>query len=115
MKSFINEAAQGEMVFVRVNEMPSDIIAEQPTNGEYLVGHSTSGHHHVMSSKDVKLFRSPATDTRPLFSYIVVEQPTEMLHRKDYQAHESLLFSPGMFEVRHQRERTPTGWRMAID
>jgi len=83
-------------------------------NGNYIVTHSESGHHHVvMDHPDVRLYN----DAMDLFrSFLVVENnPVDLVHLRSTDTHETIQFNPGIYEVRRQREYSPQGWQRAAD
>ena len=47
--------------------------------------------------------------------FLVVREPTELRHLRSFDTHESILFRPGTYHVRRQREHTPEGWRRVED
>ena len=50
MKTFKNITAQGELHIVRIKGLPQDIPALPAIDGRVVVGHSETGHHHVMDA-----------------------------------------------------------------
>lgn len=112
MKTFDRAIAQGELYFTRIDAVPSDAIAVPAENGTIVVGHSETGHHHVMTLERTELYRHP-TDLMELF--LLVKAPDELTHLRDFDTHEPIRFEPGAYRVRRQREYTPEGWRRAAD
>lgn len=51
----------------------------------------------------------------PLISWLKVNRPTSLDHKRQHHTHESILFQPGMYEVRRQQEQRPEGWRRVAD
>jgi hypothetical protein len=45
----------------------------------------------------------------------VIEKPTSLDHKRTFDTHESILFEPGNYKVRRQREYTPEGFRRVED
>lgn len=117
MKTFEKCAAQGDVLFVKVDVIPEGLVEQKPNeHGEVVVTHSETGHSHVMV-----LDRSPEPAVQmfngdnPLVSWLKVNRPTSLDHKRDHHTHESIMFQPGMYEVRRQREQTPEGWRQVAD
>lgn len=86
-------------------------------NGQYIVAHSETSHHHVIEARpNVLVF-----DTEdPLVSYLQVIEATDATeavieHLRSFDTHESLAVPPGNYEIRRQRENAPEGWRRAAD
>lgn len=117
MKTFQNNAAQGDVFFRRVESIPSTATAKpREANGGTVVAHSETGHHHSFDvSCPVQLFTTPD----PFICYLRVEAPSMLEHHRTHDTHEAILFAPGCYEIRRQRERayTPKGWseRMVAD
>lgn len=120
MKTIINSARQGELYIDRVDLLPANVKKVGSVNGLYIVAHSESGHHHVIEATPNVLWHH--TDD-PMVSYLEVIAATEetealLKHLKGGpDTHETLRFTPGIYELRNQSEAdsTPEGWRRAAD
>lgn len=117
MKTFKNMAAQGELLFVRVDSMPDNVVPASVEHGQYVVGHSETGHHHVLEADGVEMFHVAANDDSidPFVSYLKVSKPVELRHLRSFDTHEALGFVPGIYRINRQREYTSEGFRRAID
>ena len=51
----------------------------------------------------------------PLVSWLQVNRSTALDHLRPHDTHESIMFEPGIYEVRRQREYTPEGFRRVED
>jgi len=116
MKHFTKCAAQGDVMFIKRDELPTGLKEQKPENGEIVVTHSETGHNHVMvldraDTPAVQMFNG----TDPLKSWLRVNRPTSLDHKRDHHTHESIMFEPGVYEVRRQVEQTPEGWRRVAD
>lgn len=114
MKKVQQQAAQGDLLIRRIDAIPTNAWPIVPINGQYIVAHSETGHHHVIAATPgVEYF---ATDD-PLISYLrVVEQVEVTLeHLRSFDKHEPILIGGGTYEIRRQREYTPEGWRRVAD
>ena len=117
-KTFDKVCAQGDVLFRRIDAIPGGTVAVPATGGEIIVAHSETGHHHVMvldrkrGKPAVEMFS--ATDN-PLIAWLKVNRPTALEHRRPFDTHEPILFAPGLYEVRRQREHSPEGWRRVAD
>lgn len=117
MREFKETAAQGDVYFRRVDAIPSGVAEEKPNaKHELVVTHSETGHNHVMvldraEVPAVQMF----TGKDPLISWLKVNRPTALEHQRQHHTHESIMFQPGMYEVRRQVEQTPEGWRQVQD
>ena len=117
METFDRAGAQGDVLLVRVDELPSNLIECFTENGELVLAHSETGHHHVMvlDREEAKPnFRMYSGDN-PLLAWLEVNRPTALEHRRSFDTHAPLLVPPGLYEVRRQREHTPEGFRQVQD
>lgn len=115
MKTFLNQAAQGDLLIRRIESLPQNVKVHQGSNdGYFIVAHSETGHHHVIEAKPgVEVFGGED----PLVAYLRVMDQVEVTleHLREFDKHESLLIKGGTYEVRRQREYTPEGWRRVAD
>lgn len=117
MKTFVNSAAQGDLLIRRVSAIPANAKAMKSEAGKFIVAHSETGHHHVITERPgVQVF----TTDDPMVSYLQVVEATEQTealleHLRSYDTHETIAIPPGTFELRRQREYTPEGWRQVQD
>jgi len=117
MKTFKNQAAQGDLLIRRIELIPSGAKAVNPEKGVYVVAHSETGHNHVIAAQpNVSLL----TTGDPMISYLQVVEATDeaetvIEHLRSFDTHESIAISPGNYEIRRQREYTPEGWRRVED
>lgn len=117
MKKFKNYAAQGDVMFVRVSALPDAVKALEPVNGRIVVTHSETGHDHVMvldRDTETPAVRMYSGDN-PLVAWLQVNRPTALEHLRPHDTHEPIMFGPGIYEVRRQREYTPAGFRKVED
>lgn len=116
MRTFDQTAAQGDVYFRRVDSIPAGLTEQPPVKGELVITHSETGHNHVMvldreAEPAVQMFNGD----NPLVSWLKVNRPTALEHRRVAHQHEPILFQPGMYEVRRQVEQRPEGWRQVQD
>jgi hypothetical protein len=115
MKTFAETAAQGDVYFVKMPAgfcVPGNAVPEKAEGGRVIVAHSDSGHSHVMDASTVTMYRMPDSIMECL---LVVDQPTPLEHLREHDAHEPILFEPGIYKAINAREYTPEGWRRAQD
>lgn len=115
MKTVQNLAAQGDVLFRRVDHLPADAV-EQTRKGRLVVAHSETGHHHAIDDPAVKLFERAERD--PMVCYLqIAGEHADVVHHRPHDTHETLrlLGKGAIFEVRRQREYTPDGWRRVED
>jgi gentisate 1,2-dioxygenase len=117
MKTFINQCAQGDLYIRRIDAIPANVKPMTAEQGNFIVAHSETGHHHVIAERPgVQVF----TTDDPMVSYLQVIDATEktealLEHLRGYDTHETIAIPPGTFELRRQREYTPEGWRRVED
>jgi len=109
--------AQGDLMMIRVAEIPSD-AREEPCGRSVVVAHSETGHHHVLELRDgfeARLFR--AAD--PFTAFLRLEgdgdSAADVVHHRSFDTHGTITVGPGIWMMRNQVEYTPAGWRKATD
>lgn len=105
--SFENTAAQGELYIVRVEALPDNVVLETPKDRVYIIGHSETGHHHVIKDTHGLSFYKT---TDPFTCYLSTENPVALEHLRDFDTHSSLVIKPGKYVVRYHREIAPECW-----
>lgn len=117
MKTFANQAAQGDLLIRRIDAIPANAKEVSAENKQYVVAHSETGHNHVIAERpNVKLL----TTGDPMISYLQVIEATDatetlLEHLRTYDTHETISIPVGTYEIRRQREYTPEGWRRVED
>lgn len=112
-KVFKNMAAQGDVLFKRIDKLPEGLTEAKAENGKFVVAHSETGHHHTLLEKNAQLL---IDQTNEFIAYLKVGAGGAVLeHERSFDTHESLKFDEGIYEVRRQREYTPQGYRRAAD
>jgi len=119
MKEIKKSGAQGDVIFRRVKALPNGVV-EKKIEGEIIVAHSETGHHHVAESPGEVAFFSTKD---PLVSYLRVKgEYADIVHHRPWDTHETLrLLSDGtgegetIWEIGRQREWTPEGYRIVAD
>lgn len=108
-----NCAAQGDLYISRIDVLPDGVRPVKPTDGQYIVAHSETGHHHVVQEDGCEYYE--ADD--PLTAYLRVIDATEVTlrHLRAFDTHDPLTIGPGIYRIRRQREYTPEGWRRVAD
>lgn len=119
MKKFQTVCAQGDVLIRRIANLPARAKAIAPANGRVVVTHSETGHDHIMvldkpskkSAPNVEMYEGD----NPLIAWIKVNRPTSLDHLRPHDTHEPIMFEPGIYEIRRQREHSPKGWRRVAD
>lgn len=109
---------QGELYVGPVTEIPEEAqIAEaERVDGLLIVGHSETGHHHVVEAADARLIET----ADPLVCYLVAEGAyADLVHQRDHDRHLTLRLDfgegGGARKIVRQREMSPSGWVRAAD
>lgn len=113
MKTFKINAAQGEITIRRIGDLPKETAIRdgysplKPENGVFIVGHSETGHHHVLSKDDadVMVMDRPPEGLRILLA--LVHTATPLTHQRSYDTHSPIMLEPGEYELRIAREYDP--------
>ena len=111
----MKQGIQGDVCFTRVDELPEGLVPLQPEQGQIIVAHSETGHHHAFDAddEDVTVFEDP---NNPLVAYVQVKGPgSDLKHHRSYDTHETVNFTSGLYKVNRQRESSPEGWRQVQD
>ncbi len=110
MKSFQKIAAQGELTIRRIGDLPKSralpngYTAMKAEGGKFIIGHSETGHHHVIDAAgaSVGVMDCPPEGMRIL--YMILENPLAVEHLRSHDTHETIVNEPGVYEVRIARE-----------
>lgn len=113
------QGRQGDVLFTRVDKLPADALPVELQGGRAIVGHSETGHHHVVDARrdcDVIMYR---VEKNPRVCYLqVAGDYAQADHLREFHTHTSmgLLGEPGsIWEITQQEEYTPAGWRQVVD
>ena len=123
-KTFTNVCAQGDVLFILRNDdtvIPATAVKVNPdVNGHIIVTMSETQHHHVVLIDKPKKDDPPNAEMfqsadNPLIAWLRVNRPTVLEHLRPHDTHAPILFQPGVYEVRRQREYVPEGFRRVAD
>jgi len=112
MKTFGKVCAQGDIYIRRVDTIPANAVRVEPEKGVHIVTHSETGSHHTMLAERVNMFRAPDSI---MDIFLEVKEADELKHLRPHDTHESIMFEPGVYHVRRQREYIPDGFRIVED
>lgn len=111
MKTFNRIAAQGEITLIRVGDLtgntPKGYSPLKTENGKLVIGHSETGHHHVMEPSTAKAYVADTAPEGMRILRLIVEKPTVLEHMRGHDTHEPLMVPPGEYDVRIAREYDP--------
>lgn len=69
-----------------------------------IIGHSESGHNHVLESKsknDLELYEKDGA------VYVRVNKPSLLVHRKSFDIHQPIEVAVGIYRINHKTEYDP--------
>ena len=122
--------AQGEVLIWMKKYAPKDVLAKVAAlknmsdmkleKGQLILGHSESGHHHVLEpvrktvhiSKAAQALIDVANDT---FVDIKLLEPCEIVHLRDFDTHKSVVLPAGEYIRGLREEQIVEGWRRVAD
>jgi hypothetical protein len=99
-KSFTVQAAQGDVLLRRVDQIPSSAKEKKFVSG-VVVAHSETGHHHSFAKNcGVTYFET----NDPTVAFLRVDSASLLEHHRSFDTHAAILFSPGNYELRRPTE-----------
>ena len=109
MKTFKNQAAQGDIWITRIPTIPANAVPQAPTGERHVVAHSESGHDHFVLAVNAEFWEDPSD---PALCYLRVGDGADLSHDKPDEAtrHGTIRIPTGSFRIVRQRERAPEGW-----
>lgn len=100
--------AQGEVSCIaKIDKIPDGVETRkvERTNGHYIVAHSESGHHHVLTDGEVMEQTNNVPSGMKIF-YAILNEPAEFVHTAP-SPHENYKLDPGIYEFKISREYDP--------
>lgn len=107
MRKFNKCAAQGEITVLRIDQLPDDVIEVKPINGKFIIGHSETGHNHVMLAERTRVFEKKNAPEGMRILYAILDAPNDLIHERPYDTHETIHHDAGVYEYRISREYDP--------
>jgi hypothetical protein len=92
MKTFTSSAAQGEISIRIVKSMPNDVTPLSPENGKLVIGHSETGHHHVLE-RPAPVFVSKTAPDGMRVLYMLLDEPNALIHDRPFDTHEAIALN----------------------
>lgn len=106
--------AQGDLLIFPVLAVPATAKLAKADGPHYIVGHSETGHHHVVLKERAELYE--AADDQFVAWIKTLGRPAEIEHKREFDTHAPIRLEPNrVYEVRRQREYVPEGFRRAQD
>jgi len=100
--------AQGEITIIKIDAVPADfteMARVERTKTGWIISHSESGHHHVLTGGDV-MERTRNVPPGMQILYAILENPAQLV--QDAQVpHGRYDLVPGAYEFRIAREFDP--------
>lgn len=113
MKTFNSIAAQGEITIIRIGDapagkkLPGGCTPMKSEAGHFVIGHSETGHHHVIAAKGASVAVLDKAPEGMRVLRAILESPTSLDHLRGHDTHESIELPPGEYEFRIGREYDP--------
>lgn len=105
---------QGDMYLIPIKAIPASAQPVKAENGNYIITHSESSHHHVIAERpDVRQFSG--MDMFRGFLVIEGDEPAELVHLREHHTHAPQFIEPGAWLIQRQAAYTPQGWERARD
>jgi hypothetical protein len=98
--------AQGEVNVRYVESVPADCKPLAPVDGRYIIGHSESGHHHVISAEGTTVMERNDPPAGMRILYAIIDDVNTLRHEAP-GAHDVHDLAPGIVEFRISREYNP--------
>lgn len=99
--------AQGEIRMYRIDAIPADAKPVQREHGHFIIGHSETGHHHVLEAERVQVFEAPKAPDGMRILYALLDSPGSLEHLRSHDTHAPHAFEPGAYMFRTDREYDP--------
>lgn len=98
---------QGEVRIVRIDALPACMTTKPVAKsaGGYIISHSESGHHHLLSGGEV-MERTDNVPAGMQVFYALLDKP-ESFAQDAANPHGSYEMNPGIYEMRVSREFDP--------
>ncbi|MCG8614513.1 MAG: hypothetical protein MI864_28705 [Pseudomonadales bacterium] len=111
MKFIHPYSAQGDVNIFDCNDIPAGLEkAPLHSDGRPIVGHSETGHMHVVDGNSVTVYQQD-----DFVSYLDVKKEVDIIHLRSFDTHKTITLPPGQYRITRQREYTPEGFRRAAD
>jgi hypothetical protein len=99
--------AQGEITIIKIDAIPEGISTKpvERTASGYVISHSESGHHHVLTAGDV-MERTTDVPRGMQIIYALLDAPAALVQDAPVP-HGGYNLQPGVYEFRISREFDP--------
>lgn len=122
--------AQGEVLIWRKEYAPKAVLKKiaalknmqdmKLEKGQMILGHSETGHHHVLEPVNKKVAISKAASAlidaaNDSFIELKLNQPCEIIHLRGFDTHAPAVLPPGEYIRGIREEQTVQGWVRVAD
>jgi hypothetical protein len=118
MKTFTNQAHQGDVFLRRIDAIPATAKLVEHDNGRAVIAlGETSGHHHSMFGRGVTLFRDDGAGSGAFYAKVDVAAALEHLTGNDTPTgeHASIMVPPGLYALPPQQQWTDADEPIAVE
>ena len=105
MKQIIG--AQGEVTIIKIDALPTSMETKpvERIAGGFIISHSESGHHHLLTGGDV-MERTSGVPAGMQILYAILDEPQALVQDAP-TPHGGYDLEPGVYEFRLSREYNP--------
>ncbi|TAL37615.1 MAG: hypothetical protein EPN97_04955 [Alphaproteobacteria bacterium] len=97
----VEYARQGDIKVDRIERLPEGLTPRERMGGVCIVAYGEqTGHRHYLKEEHVQLY---ANEDR--LYMVIAGEPATLWHEE----HDPIVFAPGIYEIRRQREWSDTG------
>lgn len=122
--------AQGEVLIWMKKYAPKEILKKVAAlknmtelkleNGMMILGHSETGHHHVLEPVAKKIVISEAAQAlidqaNDTFVDLKIFQECALVHKREFDTHGTVVLPPGEYIRGLREEQTIQGWARVVD
>ena len=105
--------AQGDILFLRVPQIPETSKRIEAKDGKHIVAHSETGHHHYVDAAASVHFDGGAD---PNVCYLQMLTDAPVTHDRAWDTHAPQMLDAGARYIGiRQVENSPEGWRRVAD
>lgn len=88
----------GENWLQPIDSLPKGTITKHTV---YIAGHSETGHHHILETKE------PMEIVEGNQRAILLHDVGKLFHKKTFDIHKTLYIAPGAYKITHKTEYDP--------
>jgi len=121
--------AQGEVLIWMKKYAPASVLKALDglkfkemalEHGQMILGHSETGHHHVLEAVRPNIAISKAAqalidEVNDSFVEIKMFEECQLIHQRGHDTHQGFIFPAGDYIRGIREEQSPEGWRRVAD